>query len=181
MRLSETERMIVSYTLSGLTDKEVAQEVGLALHTVRTYWKRMKHKLYVDSRAEILGMWMRGELGQVDDRQVDFTWAVVEMAPDPIVLTNEAGVVRKINAAGRDLVGRSNEELVGRAFHDLVEPSKRKEVAQVWNQLADGVSVRDVFPVARPDGGLIPTEWHARRDERAKVITLVGRVAFKQS
>lgn len=181
MRLSETERLIVSYTLSGLTDKEVAQEVGLALHTIRTYWKRMKHKLYVDSRAEILGMWMRGDLGTVEDRQVDYTWAVVEMAPDPIVLTNEAGVVRKINAAGRDLVGRSNEELVGRSFHDLVEPSKRPQVAQVWNQLADGGVVRHVFPVERRNGEPVPTEWHARRDERAKVITLVGRVANRQS
>ncbi len=52
--LSNRENGILTLTMSGLTDKEIAGATDLSIHTVRTYWDRIREKIGADSRAEAI-------------------------------------------------------------------------------------------------------------------------------
>ncbi len=52
--LSNREENVLVLTMSGLTDKEIASSTELSVHTVRTYWDRIREKLNVNSRAEAI-------------------------------------------------------------------------------------------------------------------------------
>jgi two-component system nitrate/nitrite response regulator NarL len=51
-RLSGRERQIVALIGSGLSNKEIARELGLALHTVKNHVHRILNKLHVRRRRE---------------------------------------------------------------------------------------------------------------------------------
>ncbi|HSC89498.1 MAG TPA: helix-turn-helix transcriptional regulator, partial [Polyangiaceae bacterium] len=62
-RLAERERQVVSNLSLGLTNKEIAFELGLAHSTVRVLVARAAAKLGVKTRAELVARYRRGVLG----------------------------------------------------------------------------------------------------------------------
>ncbi len=50
--LSERERQILELLAKGHLYKEIADELGITIHTVRTFIRRMYEKLHVHSRIE---------------------------------------------------------------------------------------------------------------------------------
>ena len=60
--LSPREQQVFEALLDGLTDKEVAQRLGLGLETVRSHVKNVYHKLHVSGRIELLSRAARGQL-----------------------------------------------------------------------------------------------------------------------
>lgn len=52
--LSERERQILELLAKGHMYKEIADELGISIHTVRTFIRRMYEKLHVHSRTEAL-------------------------------------------------------------------------------------------------------------------------------
>jgi DNA-binding CsgD family transcriptional regulator len=52
--LSRQEEQVLILSISGLADKEVAKELGIALETVRTYWQRIRRKVGGQTRAELV-------------------------------------------------------------------------------------------------------------------------------
>jgi DNA-binding NarL/FixJ family response regulator len=51
-QLSEREEAVLGYLAKGFLYKEIADKLGISLNTVRTYLKRIYHKLHVQSRTE---------------------------------------------------------------------------------------------------------------------------------
>lgn len=49
--LSPRERAIALAAAHGLSDKEIALELGVRISTVRTYWERMRRKLHAINRT----------------------------------------------------------------------------------------------------------------------------------
>lgn len=52
--LSKREREVVKHFEAGLSCQQVADQLGVSFHTVRTHCKRIYEKLHVTSRAEAL-------------------------------------------------------------------------------------------------------------------------------
>ena len=52
--LSKRQRQLVELVAQGLTDKEIALELGLSEGTLRTYWDRLRNRYQARSRSEII-------------------------------------------------------------------------------------------------------------------------------
>lgn len=52
--LSPQEDRVLAYSCEGLSDKEIAQRLGISLDTVRTYWQRIRSKIGGGTRGEIV-------------------------------------------------------------------------------------------------------------------------------
>lgn len=55
--LSPREREVVAHLAGGLQLKEVAQKMGVQVHTVREYWLRVKRKWNVKTVAQAASLW----------------------------------------------------------------------------------------------------------------------------
>lgn len=53
-RLSRQQIRIVELLLQGMRDKQIADELGLGVPTVRTYLARLFHRLQVADRVELI-------------------------------------------------------------------------------------------------------------------------------
>jgi DNA-binding NarL/FixJ family response regulator len=58
--LSAREREVLELLVAGLIHKEVAEQLGIGLETVRTHVSRIYEKLHVRSRAEAVVKYLRG-------------------------------------------------------------------------------------------------------------------------
>lgn len=58
--LSDREREIVERAANGLTDKEIAKDLGIATGTVKTHWTRVRTRFRCSTRAHAVALFMRG-------------------------------------------------------------------------------------------------------------------------
>jgi DNA-binding NarL/FixJ family response regulator len=65
--LSTREREVVQYLAAGLTNREIAESLGLSRHTVKNYLFRIFDKLGVSSRTELLYLTMSNGSKQTED------------------------------------------------------------------------------------------------------------------
>jgi DNA-binding CsgD family transcriptional regulator len=65
--LSTRERDVVQYLAAGLTNREIADSLGLSRHTVKNYLFRIFDKLGVSSRTELLYLTMSNGSKQTED------------------------------------------------------------------------------------------------------------------
>ncbi len=61
LRLTEREQQIVRCISGGLSNKEIARQLGLAERTVGTYLERLYARNLVHSRAELAARWIGGQ------------------------------------------------------------------------------------------------------------------------
>lgn len=59
--MSSRDISILGLAASGKADKQIASELGLSLSTVRTYWGRIREKLGASTRAQAVGLYVRGQ------------------------------------------------------------------------------------------------------------------------
>jgi two-component system, NarL family, nitrate/nitrite response regulator NarL len=62
--LSARERQVIQHLASGMTNREIAQALGLSMHTVKNYLFRIFDKLGVSSRTELLFLTMNNSQAQ---------------------------------------------------------------------------------------------------------------------
>lgn len=63
--LSTRERQVIEYLASGMTNREIAEALGLSPHTIKNYLFRIFDKLGVSSRTELLYLTMKQSPGNV--------------------------------------------------------------------------------------------------------------------
>ncbi len=61
LRLTPRQAQVLSLIASGLSDKEVASQLGLAHRTVRTHLDRLLREHGLHSRTEAVAAWLRGQ------------------------------------------------------------------------------------------------------------------------
>jgi DNA-binding NarL/FixJ family response regulator len=69
--LSTREREVIQYVASGMTNREIAQSLGLSRHTVKNYLFRIFDKVGVSSRTELICHTMNRGKRHVEDRESD--------------------------------------------------------------------------------------------------------------
>ena len=79
--------------------------------------------------------------------------AVLEAAPDAMVITNQAGTIELANSRADTLFGRSREALIGRDIHSVLP---------AWECPDDGLP-RTTASSPRPSKGSLHTATMARR------------------
>lgn len=63
MRLSVREETILRLVAAGRSDKQIARELGISVHTVRTHLDRIYDRNGVHNRAEAVAAWLQGTGG----------------------------------------------------------------------------------------------------------------------
>jgi DNA-binding NarL/FixJ family response regulator len=69
--LSSREREVIQYVASGMTNREIAEALGLSRHTVKNYLFRIFDKVGASSRTELIYLTMNRGKRPVDDRETD--------------------------------------------------------------------------------------------------------------
>jgi DNA-binding CsgD family transcriptional regulator len=129
-RLSPRERQTLALLLRGLSDKEVARELSISSHTVHAYAKRLHEEFAVNSRGELLAVW-------VDPAAIDHIEATAALdvrrrrfsgvpSPHPDARTEELLVLRRyllsqLDAVDNVLAG----QLTGRNGRPVTEAKAR--------------------------------------------------------
>src|SRR5258705_13889439 len=64
--LSERKQQTLERLLHGLAEKQIAKELSISVHTVHVYVKQLYKTFRVNSRGELLSLWLRPDLLVVD-------------------------------------------------------------------------------------------------------------------
>lgn len=68
--LTAREKTIAELAAQGLTDREIAVELKLSVHTVNTYWARMRERFKTKSKTAVVAQFIRQEANrQIADLQ----------------------------------------------------------------------------------------------------------------
>lgn len=178
--LSKQEQRIVILSGKGLSDKDIAVETGLALSSVRTYWKRIRQKCGLPSRSAVIASFLREShpLSRSKRRRgrtrIGAAQIAFESAPDGLfVLTSECVCLHANGAAG-DLLGKSPEELRGADISAFFVKGQEVD-AQQWQSALRGESIRCQIPIVRNDGVRVGIEWNSHPDPDTGFIVSVAR------
>ncbi len=190
-------------TMSGLTDKEIASTEHLSIHTVRTYWDRIREKLGSASRAEAIAV-VSAEKALRESQSTALNLDIVkhELAASQ----KQAAVLAAQRAALEEIIGQApqmtwaswpngdiyyaNERYYTYTGHEpqehltvygtwdeLVLPEDRELVEQeVKRNRASGLPVESEVRVKRRDGLY---RWHLIRsipifDETGREVRWIG-------
>jgi PAS domain S-box-containing protein len=154
---SERESQILLHAADGLTDKQIAAELGVAAGTIRTYWERLRRKVDARSRGEAIARALRDgfeatlkELAQAQE----WSRIMIECSRDyAIFRTDPAGKILSWNPGVTQLLYYSQEEFIGQNISMLF--------TEVDNAAGMPQMERDV---AIQTGRSIDDRWHVRRD-----------------
>ncbi len=156
---------MVSLSMEGLGDKEVAQAMGLAIGTVRTYWKRIAHKTGGNTRAEIVAtvarsyregevVELRAEIDAQREAEERFR-AICECAPLGIFMADHTGALTFVNGACARHFGLARELATGFGYLDCFSREDRAKILRRWEVRAAGETAPALeFRVLHPDGAV---------------------------
>jgi PAS domain S-box-containing protein len=142
--LSPRERQLLEFATQGLTDNAIANQLGISLATVGTYWGRVRIKFGPFNRTELVAMYLKEEAAENIDalkreneeliervteqaRETELLEAsrdlfrvLVETAPDAILLVNDKGQIELANEHARAMFGYEAGDLVGQPLEILI-------------------------------------------------------------
>lgn len=102
-RLSNQEERILNMSMTGLSDKQIADELSLSTETVRTYWKRIRAKVGGATRAQLVAKVARVAPNGASDAS---GWAsVVDSLPMGVAEVLDTGEVLRTNRTMRRILG----------------------------------------------------------------------------
>ncbi|MGV3619050.1 MAG: PAS domain S-box protein [Fimbriimonas sp.] len=164
--LSDRERDVLFLAADGLTDKEIAQRLGIGAKTVRTYWDRVRSKLGASSRTQALAMALRSAYDELAEREARFR-TFIERLPAIFVAIDEDGQVVYVNEETTRLLGGSetaitdSHELLARLYPD---PELRERVRQRWLRNREEFDGSELT-VTNAEGEERTVAWYGHADE----------------
>lgn len=142
--LSSREGQILEFATQGMTDQAIANQLGISLATVGTYWGRVRIKLGPFNRAELVAKFLTqkaeyiiqklrfenqllldriAEHAEVEDMlraSLEMFRGLLETAPDAILVVDGDGKVQFANDQASILFGYSVDELLALNIDTLV-------------------------------------------------------------
>ncbi|MEQ1822235.1 MAG: LuxR C-terminal-related transcriptional regulator [Fimbriimonadaceae bacterium] len=119
--LSAREKEVLDLAAQGLTDKAIANEIGISPTTVVTYWARIRSKMGAVSRAELVANSVRRQaLSELDTlrnelqqrialestlkQDLAMLQGLLDSAPEAIIIVDPEGVVVSGNSRACELL-----------------------------------------------------------------------------
>lgn len=167
--LSPRERQLLLLAIQGLTDQGIANELGISVATVSTYWGRVRIKYGPYPRAELVAKFVQSEMSRAtaalkaSEARLS---TLIESSPLGVTLADPEGKILFANSAYAKLAGRPAQDLVGLMAVDLVHPDDRDNVAAKWAKaITDDQPYTAEYRLLRPDGSHILARsrgdvWH---------------------
>ncbi len=146
--LSQRELQLLVHATKGLTDQAIANELGISLATIATYWGRIRIKLGPLNRTELVAIYLeyksteeifqllneaeilKRQLATSKQDDVDLLLAMNKLA-DAVVVVNDRAIISYVNEAFCRLTGYAPEEVSGKSFVDFY-PEGRYELLASW-------------------------------------------------
>jgi len=88
--------------------------------------------------------------------------AIVYYPSAPILIADNNGTSQYANTAASRLLGRPEQEIVGRKIDEFAPPGLRPEVSQLWRVFLERGEQEGVLQLTRPDGAALEVEFAAR-------------------
>lgn len=173
LALSQREQDILALTMTGLADKEIAANLGISIHTVRTYWDRIREKVGKSTRAEVISeigyrpstdstvSELRSKLAEADSKRYQLE-ELLGRIPLLVWSCDVSGRIAYMNDQFRDYVGDHSVQFISELYSritppELFAPLHEKAVAARQMQ---GILEAEA-PLRRSDGEL---RWHLIRE-----------------
>jgi PAS domain S-box-containing protein len=155
--LSTREREIVLLAAGGLTDKEIAKDLGLTLASVRTYWERLRNKLGASNKSHAVALTLRNIVFTQEKAILEkdrWMQLIVESAEDfAMFAVDDDGQILSWNPGVERLLGYTEQEFLKMNCEEIFTPEDR----------AEGAPERE-RDTARRDGRALDERWHVRKD-----------------
>jgi len=162
--LAPQEELVLSLSMNGFTDKEVAAELDLSIHTVRAYWNRIRRKVGKSTRAEVIAQISRrrsetkaaaeADLGSPErrERQTELD-DILGQAPVLLWKCRRTGLVTCINSQFKLFAGALSDGDVADVWSRVLTPEMRGPLHEKARaaRLRDAV-FEDEVPLRRCDG-----------------------------
>ena len=156
--LSPREQQLLEFAASGLTDQAIANNLGISLATVGTYWGRVRIKFGPYNRTELVALYLKEEasltienlkqenhelLGQIEEQakttqmlqtSLELFRGLVETAPDGIVLVNGHGDIELANKQAEEMFGYGQDALLGISVERLIPDRYRDQHRENRNE-----------------------------------------------
>ncbi len=159
--LSTRERQVVQYLAAGMTNREIAESLGLSRHTVKNYLFRIFDKLGVSSRTELLSLTMSSTQsrnqdssnGSVDDgfpgllraAEAGHSWAQLQLAEhynqtngnpaDPVAAYMWCLLSEKTAASMRNRIESGKDSLIRKMSPEQVHEAEKRAAEWLKNTL----------------------------------------------
>jgi PAS domain S-box-containing protein len=148
--LSPREKEILGYAAAGLIDKEIAENMGVSVASVRTYWERLRVKLGAANRSHAIALGMPHN--RLDRLQEEFSAFILRNIEDEaIFICDEAGTLLTWNKGVQALFGYTESEWVGKHVSIFFVPDEKLHANR---ELVE----------ADMAGASVNFRWHARKD-----------------
>lgn len=171
--LSQREQDILALTMTGLADKEIAANLGISIHTVRTYWDRIREKIGKSTRAEVISEMghrlttdsticeLMSKLAEADSKRYQLE-ELLGRIPLLVWSCDISGRIIHVNDRFLNYVGDFSGEFVADLYSritppELFGPLREKAVAARQKQ---GILEAEA-PLRRADGEM---RWHLIRE-----------------
>ncbi|HVL39367.1 MAG TPA: LuxR C-terminal-related transcriptional regulator [Fimbriimonadaceae bacterium] len=131
--LSERERDVLLLAAEGLTDKEIAQRLNIAVKTVTTYWDRMRLKFGATNKTQVLATALRSAYEDVVTNEERLR-AFVQHMPVLFCAFNEEGALRLFNREWEQATGYTEQEIASPDFIARLIPDdlERERALELW-------------------------------------------------
>ena len=143
--LSPRERQLLDMATNGLTDQAIANELGISLATVSTYWGRIRIKYGPLGRTEIVARFLRALMTRAS-AEITASEArmrtVLEASPVGIFLTDAEGQPVYANSAYAAIAGHGVSELVQEGLAALIFPGDRSQAQLHDEETGHGSELR---------------------------------------
>jgi PAS domain S-box-containing protein len=137
--LSDQERKVIELAAEGMTDKGIAGTLGISPATVVTYWGRIRAKLGLHSRPELVGCFVTFRIQtdmnrlqkEMEERvvqekelmnEVQKLMAVLNMAPEALLIVSPDGIIQSGNQEAASLLGCLTEDFPGLGVGRFIPP-----------------------------------------------------------
>ncbi len=194
--LSKQEVRVLECSIAGLSDKGIAEELGLSLDTIRTYWQRIRAKAGGGARAEVIASYVEAsarseieafssenkrlleeiELRRNSERRLNQAYAIANMGcwerdmETGLIDWNET--LWSVLAVSHDTVPW---DLNGHLDH-VHEEDRVRCGSAVRNLIQDGTPYEIIYRFRTPAGDfrIIHSRGDADRDSDGKIVRVRG-------
>lgn len=173
------QRQVLDGLVRGLTNKEIAAELGVGPDAVKRTISRLLVKLNAPSRTALVQVALRTSAARLGRARGPNALSLLDAAPIPALVTRgERHVVEYANPAARSVLGLTD---VGLALVDAIGPDDPSSIVAVADGSFAGDRARIARSIAlrRPDAG---TSWRSAdvflTPVRDGADQLVGLIVF---